>query len=565
MPQEYYTLGIHIGHDRGASIVKNGVLFAHLAQDRLDRIKHSEFPDIPFETIDALLNYCGLKVTELAAVGVSYVNVEVDRFTPELKDIFCAYYNLQNIDFFGVSHHLAHALSTYYTSDFDRALLFIADGAGDAVGDKLEAESVFVADGEEIYEVEKRLHEVILDLPSRPFLYNYALMNETDRKKEISIAKKYEQFTNLLGFSHFQCGKTMGLSSYGRPMIDVRSYDFRGRGLSYSLRCQDLLDKIHDLKLASGLSYPDFVRRERANLASTVQAFVEHALIQIVADLRDRFNLENLCLAGGLFLNCVANHKLIEHALFKRVHIVPAAGDDGQSTGAAFGAYLQACGPPKRTSSSLPFLGLSHSSSSIRRSLENFNLKYRELEDLEMAQVLAMELGRGRVVGILRGRSEMGPHALCHRSILADSRRPDMKQHLNAHVKFREVFRPYAPVVTWEDQHKYFDLKQDSPFMLLAATVRPAYRDLLGAITHVDNTARVQAISREKDPFVHSLLREFEKLSGVPVLLNTSFNVAGEPIVETPHDAISTFLSTGIDVLALERFLVDKAQNTDRL
>ena len=223
--------------------------------------------------------------------------------------------------------------------------------------------------------------------------------------------------------------------------------------------------------------------------------------------------------------------------------------------GAAFAAYAKEYGPPNRTSASLPYLGRSYSRAEIKDRLNYFGLKGRLLSDKQLANRVAKQLAAGRTVGLLKGRSEMGPRALCHRSILADPRRSEMKDHLNL-LKRRELFRPFAPVVTTETQFRYFDLKQESPFMLLTAAVRPEYRQSLPAIVHVDGSSRVQAISRKKDSFVYGLLKAFESETGFPILLNTSFNLDGEPIVEGPHDAITTYLNSDIDILVLENYYV---------
>jgi carbamoyltransferase len=563
MIKNVYTLGINIGHDRSASIVKDGLLFAHIAQDRIDRIKHSDFYTIPYAAINALLKKFKIKPAQLSAVCVSCCDFQIEALLPELKDDFCSYYKLKDEVFLGINHHLAHAYSVFFTSDFDESLIFVADGSGDAIGEKSDSESVFGAKDKKIIILEKRLQDLQEDIYKNPFLYNYSLMNEKDKKLEISIGKKYEQITNILGFKAFQEGKTMGLAPYGRAILDVRKYQFNG--LNFSLKVEDLLKEIHKIKLERGMTYRDFMKHERANIARTVQDFTEHALNSILSALKDKYKYENLCLAGGIFLNCVANHKILKCNIFKKVHIIPSAGDDGQSIGAAFKAYIHLFGMPKCDSSCLPYLGLSYTDSNIQRELENFKLRYQKLKETELAKILAKEIDKGRVVAILRGRSELGPRALCQRSILADPRHSEMKKHLNKCVKFRECFRPYAPVVTWEDQFKFFDLKQESPFMQLAAKVRPEYRNQLRAITHVDKTARVQAIDKKKSSFIYHLLKEFESLTGFPILLNTSFNLSGDPIVESPKDAILTFLSTGIDLLVLENYLIDKNFNQSRI
>jgi carbamoyltransferase len=254
-------------------------------------------------------------------------------------------------------------------------------------------------------------------------------------------------------------------------------------------------------------------------------------------------------------LSCKLNQHILSTTNFRKLHVIPAAGDDGQCVGAAFAAYAKEYGPPKRTSVPLPYLGRSYSRAEIKERLNYFGLRARLLNDKQLATRVAKQIAAGRTVGLLRGRSEMGPRALCHRSILADPRRSEMKDHLNV-LKRRELFRPFAPVVTADAQFRYFDLKQESPFMLLAAAVRPEYRQSLPAISHVDGSSRVQAISRKKDSFVYDLLKAFESETGFPILLNTSFNLDSEPIVEGPHDAITTYLNSDIDILVLENYYV---------
>ena len=268
----------------------------------------------------------------------------------------------------------------------------------------------------------------------------------------------------------------------------------------------------------------------------------------------------NLCGAGGVFLNCQMNGRILRETKFQELHVVPAAGDDGQCIGAAFHAYGQAFGVPRRRAEPLPFLGPCYQRPAIKDQLRQARLAAEELEDGPLLERMADALAQGQVVGLLRGRSETGPRALCHRSLLADPRRVEMKDHLNR-LKQRELFRPFAPAVTEEDQAAFFELETPSPYMLVATRLRPQFRAALPAIVHVDGSARVQAVSRRKAPFVHALLRAFEARTGYPVLLNTSFNLGGEPIVEAPRDAIDTFLRSSIDVLVIENHLLSRQGN----
>jgi carbamoyltransferase len=282
-------------------------------------------------------------------------------------------------------------------------------------------------------------------------------------------------------------------------------------------------------------------------------------------------NEPRLCVSGGVFLNCVANHKILKAGLFTEFYAMPACGDEGHAVGAAFAASALLKGRipksvPLPADASiphvLPYPGLSYDRFAVEAVIDRHGLPHQWHDDDVLADEIASLIAQGLTVGLLRGRSELGPRALGHRSILADPRLPSMKDHLNANVKFREAFRPYAPMVLAEHATEIFDLVQPSPFMLFACDVRAQYQTLLPAITHVDGTARVQTVDSQ-EPFLHALLTAFHQRTGLAVLLNTSFNLAGEPIVETPEDAVRAFLSCGLDVLVLEGALITKARPAD--
>jgi carbamoyltransferase len=552
-------LGLHVGHDRGAAVVRNGELIGHIALERLDRKKNSMGCDIPYQAIDAILRQLEVSIHDVDRVGVSFDNSNIALFVNDMAEEMRFHYNAPELQVVGIQHHLAHALAAWGTSPFGDCLIFVADGTGDLVNGQFEGESLFQATGDRVALIDRRLQSVLPDSYNLPYLYNARFMPAEYRELSVGIGRKYEQFTYLLGLGLEQHGKTMGLAAYGQSLFDPPK--IAPDGLSYALTLADLLEQVEAVRVRSGLSSREFIRRERANIARTVQDFTENALITLLTNIRSRYGRQPLCLSGGVFLNCVANHKLLRTGLFDQVYILPACGDDGHAMGAAFGACMDAAnGSRLRCSEAFPYIGLSHSEAEIASALTSFGLTARRLADPELASHVAKRLAGGAVVGLVRGRTEVGPRALCHRSILLDPRRPDGKDYLNEHVKFRESYRPYAPVVTAEAQFQFFDLLAPSPFMLLACDVREEYRSKLPAITHVDGTARIQAVEQANEPFIHRLLTEFERCAGVPVLLNTSFNLAGEPIVETPTDAIRTFLRTRIDVLVLEEYVVEKDQ-----
>lgn len=550
-----FALGIHIGHDRGAALVRDGHIIAQIAEERLDRHKHSTSPALPLKAIRSVLQIAGVRASDLGIAGISYTNVEMDRIVGQLRDELRDVLNAPELDLLGMDHHDGHAWSTYYTSDFDAALILVADGSGDVIDSRLEAESVYAASGDNIELLDRRLQDFGLQRTSRRNSYLLPYMDNVDRKKDISLGRKYEQFTYMIGFDHGESGKTMGLAPFGKPLIPVEVPQMTG--LQFPLTFETALIEIEELCRRSGQPWHRFVKAHQAAIAATAQNLLEGYMIALLNALNPTGAFKALCGAGGVFLNCQMNHRILANTRFERLHVIPAAGDDGLGIGAALWAYAQAYKPPVRTSAALPYLGPQYDIDAIRDRLKHFQLTAKHMDDEWLVERMATDLDNGRIVALLRGRSEVGPRALCHRSILADPRRGGMKDCLN-YLKGRELFRPFAPVVPSEDQFKYFELIQESPYMLLATRARAPFQEALRAVVHVDGSSRVQAVTRDKEPFVHALLRAFERRTGYPILLNTSFNLAGDPIVESPHDAIVTYLNSDIDVLVMENFYLDK-------
>jgi carbamoyltransferase len=556
-----HALGVHIGHDRGAALVSDGELVAQIAEERLDRRKHSPSPELPLRSIRAVLDLSAVRAEDLGVVGISYTGVQIERIVELLRDELRDALAVPNLDVVGLGHHECHAWAAYGTSDADRALIVVADGGGDLVGDRLEAESVYVGAGDAIELVDRRLQDVGLMNMSRRNSFVLPYMADADRGKVISLGHKYEQFTYLAGFGHREAGKTMGLAAYGQPMFvpEVPAFD----GVHFPMTFETALTEIDHVWRRSGTPWHRFVEQRSADIAATGQRLLEEYMLALLTALDPGGTYGTLCAAGGVFLNCQMNGRILAERRFSEVHVVPAAGDDGLSIGAAFNAYRRVFGTVVRGSAPLPFLGPNYGDDDVRRALAPAGLLADRLDDAALIERIAVELAAGKVIGLARGRSETGPRALCHRSILADPRVVGMKDRLNA-LKGREPFRPFAPIVTAEDQARYFELTQLSPYMLLATRLRPALRAQLPAIVHVDGSSRVQAVARSKEPFVHSLLRAFEARSGHPVLLNTSFNLAEEPIVESPADAVATYLRSQLDALVVGSYYIDSKDRTAR-
>lgn len=552
------SLGLHMGHDRSVAIIENGMIIGALAAERIDRKKHSISAKIPFETIDKLLAYLEIGINDIKYVGITYAAVDIQNLEDYYYDQLSDHYKNWNFELVCVDHHLAHAASTFYTSGFDKSLVFIADGGGDLVNGNEESESVYIADKNDIVLVEQRVQSNIIHTLSRKQFHILPFMNDAFLKHQISIAKKYEQITYMIGFDWNQAGKTMGLASYGNCLIDFNVPEIKD--LQFELTLDYIIEEIYRMYESSGLKYPTFINKYRQDIANTVQIYTEKMVIAIVGYLIDKYKINKLCLAGGLFLNCLLNHKILETYPDIELHICPAAGDDGQAIGAAFWAYRKF----KDTtlfdnSKNIPYLGIAYSNQLIKNSLENFNLKYDFYDSTdELCKVIATNIYENKIIGFFTGRSEIGPRALCHRSIIANATWGGMKDYINQKVKHREPFRPFAPVVLEEYERTFFNLKQTSPYMLLAPTVNEDMSHLIPSVVHVDKTARVQSVNKNSNPFIYRVIEEFKNISGVPVILNTSFNDNGEPIVESPDDAIKTFLNTNIDVLVLEHFIVYK-------
>lgn len=551
------SLGIHMGHDRSVSIVVDGILVGSLAAERIDRVKHSRSSKIPFDTINALLEYLKLDIRSIKYVGITYAAVEIRNLERYYYDQLKDFYPDWNFKLIPVSHHLAHAASTYYTSTFDKALVFVADGGGDLVNGEEEAESVYIASEGRLELVEQRLQSNVIHTLTREQFHLYPFMNNIYLSEQVSIAKKYEQITYMIGFGWNQAGKTMGLASYGQELFPVEIPPINN--LQFDLSLKFLIKEIYELYLKSGLKYPFYINKYKEDIAKTVQVFTEKLVIAIMRYLLNKYKIKEICLSGGLFLNCLLNHKILEELPDIKLHICPASGDDGQSIGAAFIAYQYFMDQKNCHKETIPYLGLAYSDAEILEAIKSYGLNYKYYKDQkQLYPIIANEIYSNKIVGFFTGRSEIGPRALCHRSLLANATWDGMKDYLNNKVKHRENFRPFAPVILEEFEMDYFKLRQTSPYMLLAPKTNESRIMSIPSVVHVDKTARVQSVNINNNPYIYGILEEFYKLSGVPVVLNTSFNDNEEPIVESPTDAINTFLATQIDVLVLENFLIYK-------
>jgi len=375
-----------------------------------------------------------------------------------------------------------------------------------------------------------------------------------------SIGLFYSEFTAFLGFvRNSDEWKVMGLAPYGQPGVD----------LSRFIDVDSTPPRVHSRKLVTGTPFENIVpllgaprvpesdiSDHHKNIAYAAQEACEHAMMSIVRLALRKTESRNLCLAGGVALNSKANGKIAASGLVEKFFVQPAASDDGVALGAALAPHLDANGKLPNKAMRHGYWGPSFDDEAIESALKTYKIKYTKLSDAAIAA--ARLLSQGQILGWFQGRMEFGPRALGARSILADPRDPEMNAKVNNAVKFREWWRPFAPSFKKEAAPEYLESAHDSPFMILTAQVRAEKRGVIPSVTHVDGSARPQTVEREINPLYYRLIDEFGKITGVPVIMNTSFNLRGEAIVHTPTDAIRTFFSSGMDALVIGDFLVEK-------
>jgi carbamoyltransferase len=434
-----------------------------------------------------------------------------------------------------VGHHDSHA-AMFFASPFEDALVLVMDGYGDD-----SSSSAYLGRGNHL-----QRH------------WSTSVMN--------SVGLVYTFITEYLGFASFgDEGKVMALAAFGESTylrrfrdvikptsdgsyavnMDYFSYDAFGQLKPFTRKFVDMFGPARA---------PDEPITDRhRDLAFALQAVTEEIVVGVVRSLLEKFPVRDLCMTGGVALNCVANARILERTDVRRIWVPPCASDTGAPLGSALWHYHQTLGQPRGFELKHAFYGQAYGEERTKRALEAAGLQYRRLSEPQMLRRVAQDLADGKIVGWFQGRFEMGPRALGNRSILADPRRPDMRDHLNARVKKREPFRPFAPAVLLERAHEFFEIDQPDPFMTLAPRVRPDKQSAIPAAVHVDGTGRIQTVERSANPRYYGLIEEFGRLTGVPVLLNTSFN-RKEPIVASPEEAIACYAASGMDVLVLGDF-----------
>jgi carbamoyltransferase len=556
------TLGINYSqlHDSSACVVRDGELLFAVAEERISRLKHDA--RFPANAIRACLDFTGIRADQLDDVcfgwptaGYEYRH-DLKLFATGQRPI--TYLDVLNSTLhflsmwhqkvganpfqqqFGpvharmrfVQHHVAHALSTYAYSGFDDATVVIMDGHG-----ATEATSIWHGHGGRID------HVLTIQYPD-------------------SLGLFYGEFTEFLGFHrNSDEWKVMGLAPYGQPGIDLRPF-IDPEAAPYRVNTKRVIG--NGSQPFSGmtplLGPPRAAESEiddrHKNIAYAVQDMCETAMMSVVRMAIEKTQCRNVCLAGGVALNSKANGKILASGLVDRFFVQPAASDDGVALGAALVPYLDNNGKAPIKAMRHGYWGPCFDDAAIESNLRTYKLRYTRLPD--PAVTAAELLSHGKIVGWFQGRMEFGPRALGNRSILADPRDPEMNAKVNNAVKFREWWRPFAPSFKKEAAGDYLESATDSPFMIVTAQVRPEKRSIIPSVTHVDGSARPQTVEKEVNPLYWRLIDEFGKRTGVPVIMNTSFNLRGEAIVNTPTDAIRTFFSSGMDALFIGSFLVEK-------
>ncbi len=548
-------------HDSAACLLRDGKIVAAASEERFNRQKNS--PQFPSQAAD----YC-LQAGDISVYDLDYIGFYEKPFLKfsrvilsHLKDYpFSLKGFLDTIPFWlqdrlimplvfkkelgfqgkilFIKHHLSHACSAFLVSPFDEAAILTADGVGEWA-----TMTYGLGYGQNI-KITKEIH-----FPD-------------------SLGLLYTAVTTFLGFEALEGeGKVMGLAGYGKPryadnfkeIVEVKSdgsFRLDRRFFSFSRDGRMYTHKF--VKMFGDERIPESEIEERhCDIAASLQQFTEETLISIVRNMHKEVGLNKLCLAGGLFLNCVANSRIMEDTPFKEVFVQPAAGDSGGALGVAAYIHYSLLNNPREYVMTHAYLGQDFSAIQIERLLINQGATYLKLEEDELCRYVAKKISEDKIIGWFQGRMEFGPRALGNRSILANPCNPGMKDLLNSRVKEREPFRPYAPAVLEERAGDFFILTGDSPFMLLSFRVRAEKKDLIPAVTHIDETARVQTVSKKTNPRFWNLIKEFENITGVPLIINTSFNLRGEPMVCNPEDALSCFQRSSMDCLVLGNYVVE--------
>ena len=588
-------------HDSAATIIIDGKIIAAAQEERFTRKKHD--PSYPYNSINYVLNEAKMKLSEVDQVVFyekpflkferlleTYLAFAPKGFTSflasipiwlreklfqkkflfdQLKRNDKEFNDINKLSF--SEHHFSHAASAFYPSPFEEAIILTLDGVGEWA-----TTTAAIGKGNKISIIKE------INFPH-------------------SIGLLYSAFTYYTGFK-VNGGeyKVMGLAPYGQPkyvdlifkeLIDVKddgSFRLNMKYFNFATGLTMTNENFSKLFGQKVRGSEELLTQFHMDIASSIQVVIEKIILNLATSIQKETNIKNLCLAGGVALNCVANGKILKRNIFENIWIQPASGDAGGSLGAAFAYWFQELSQLRNNFSSDimkgSYLGPKFDETTIENNLKKFGAKFKKFESNELTEKVATELKNGKIIGWFQGRMEFGPRALGARSIIADPRSENMQRNLNLKIKYRESFRPFAPSILKEDLHDWFDLNCDSPYMLMVADVKKdiqlkeseADKKLFGierlnlkrssipAVTHVDFSARIQTVHKDTNPKYYNLIKKFKDLTNCPILVNTSFNIRGEPIVCSIEDAFKCFMGTELDILVCENFILYKEdQNKD--
>ena len=572
-----YILGINsVYHESSACLLADGVIVAAAEEERFNRMKHGkqariDNPDeLPLNAIRYCLDSAGIGLGDVAHIGYSTnpqkmaQGLEIEDEMDEnvwsnaagkaqfLSGISSIPEKISAMGFHGkwnwIDHHLAHAASAFYVSGFREAAVLSVDG----IGDEISTATFFYGKNNQLHFLQE------IPMPA-------------------SLGFLWELNSLLLGFSVYDAAKIMGLAAYGNPeryanefkqlvrLVSDGKFEMDNDLLRFGVLNYEPLSAYYaGLEALFGIKKRERDQKLEAvhqDIAAALQQRTDEAVYHMVEHLHDITHSDNLCLAGGVALNCVTNRVVFEEGPFANLYVQAGAHDGGTALGAAFYVWNHILENESRQVMGNAYLGPSFSNSEIETTLQKHQLKYRRSEKIE--QEVAQLLSQQAIVGFFQGGMEFGPRALGNRSLLADPRNPQTREIMNHKVKHREYFRPFAPSILHEEAKKWFEIKKEtsaSDFMLMAYAAVDSVKDKIPAVLHVDGTSRLQTVKKEENPRYYNVIAEFYQITGVPIVLNTSFNDQ-EPIVCTPTDAIKTFMKTQIDYLAIGDFLVSKAEN----
>ncbi len=577
-------------HDSAACLVVDGEIIAAAQEERFSRKKHDS--GFPISSINYCLKEAGIKAKDLNLIAfydkpfikleriletaLTYAPSGITQFIEAIpallkQKLWVTEIIRNDLDYNGkiifAEHHESHAASAFYPSPFKEAAFLTIDGVG-------EWETASFGVGKDS------------DLDIQRYL-----------KFPNSLGLLYSAFTYYTGF-RVNSGeyKLMGLAPYGNPvyrdvilkeLIDLKSDGSFRINMKYFGFCNSLrMTNTRFDRLFGGLPRKpeEKITQRYMDVAASIQSVTEEIMVKMAAHIHQVTRMDKLCLAGGVALNCVGNGRILREGLFKDIWVQPASGDAGGALGAALLAWYKYLGNKRNVkgvndSQKASLLGPSYCDDYIEDFLKEKNISYRRLSYSEIVKEVSDLIINGKIIGWFQGRMEFGPRALGARSIIGDARNPDMQSKMNLKIKYRESFRPFAPTVLKENVSEWFELDKESPYMLLVAAVRPdkrvkvdedfngldkmrAVRSLIPAVTHVDYSARVQTAKREDNPLYYDMIQAFYQKTGCPVMINTSFNVRGEPLVLSPEDAYKCFMRTELDYLMLGSFLLDKKEQS---